>query len=263
MKMVSLVLAGAVALAAASSVASAASVLVSGSKPGDAAPFSASAECSFVDATHLQVLLTNTATTTENNGQLLEGVFWSSNSLGTVGTTAFLSGISKGSATIVGSDSGVYAFGLHDGGGGDTNNGKYQVAGSAWNFDFDKGPSNSHMLKLTATVTNDNSPNGPDGGLAAASTVSVGTTTFLKSSVIYTIQTTSFSAAQQDAFLKSITNVGFTYGTGSGDGTTYPGGPPVFTSTPPVPVPAAAWTGLSALAGLGLAEKLRKRLRRD
>lgn len=35
------------------------------------------------------------------------------------------------------------------------------------------------------------------------------------------------------------------------------------TAPPLVPIPAAAWTGLSALAGLGVVGKLRKKLRRD
>jgi hypothetical protein len=75
---------------------------------------------------------------------------------------------------------------------------------------------------------------------------------FLYKTIVFTFNAPSVTA---DTTISSAT---FQFGTTPGSNTVV--GVP---STVPVPVPAAAWTGLSALASLGLFGKLRKKLCRD
>jgi len=195
----------------------------------------------------LTITLTNTATgVTANNAQLLENVFWTSNTLGTVGSQAYLSGVTYGPSSgpvtpaTTASNFGVYGFGT---GSGAPVLGEYGVGGTAWLLNFDS----THLLALGTdpNVTNpDNTPNGPDGGIASASTTTYSNKNVISNSLTFTIHTNG------ELDVGSIGNVVFTYGTGLED----------FKSIPPtVPVPAAIWSGMALLGGLGAAAKLRKR----
>jgi hypothetical protein len=69
-----------------------------------------------------------------------------------------------------------------------------------------------------------------------------------------------FSAADVTA-LTTVTAAQFQFGTTDGEGLV-PGVPSLTTNTIPVPVPAAAWSGMMVLGGLGVAQRLRKKLAR-
>jgi hypothetical protein len=220
--------------------ASAGSVTFSGSS-GDLA-----ARVTFVSSGNtLTVTLTNTATIpTPNNGSLLENVFWNSNSLGTVGSTAYLSGVAipAGSAPVApattASNFSMYGFGT--GSGAPVLN-EYGVGGTAWLLNFDK----NHLQQLNGNSNPTTSPDGPNGGLASASTTSFTTANAIANALVFTIHTAS------ELDVSTINDVVFTYGTGPEDFHSFP-------PTHSAPVPAAVWAGGSMLALLGVRRVMRK-----
>ena len=204
----------------------------------------------------LTVVLKNTSTVITSQPALLMGVYWSSNSL----TGSTLSSVSSNGSTILNgaaAGAGWFGYGLGDTGFSDLN-GKHGVAASAWGFGTEIG-------RLGVDGSSPGTPNsldGPSGGLTSTLGTSSGKTV-LQTSVKYNIDISGVSGFNANAFLASINNVVFTYGTGESDYRTSTGNPPPGgTPNTPVPVPAAAWTGMALLAGMGAVAKHCKKLSR-
>ena len=244
----------AIAFAGLAGQASASSVLFSGSSGNLAA--SANFDLS---GTTLTVTLTNTTLTPiSQNADLLFSVFWHSDSAigGTLSSTNLGAGASKywpnGSASaITDLDEGGfgYAKSIPTNGGGGLTNQQYGVSAVGLGVTYDGG-----LVGLNGATPVPNIDGG-DGGLAGVNggSASNGNKPAIMGSLVYTITGVS------DAFnLNCITNVRFQYGTSFTE-TQIPGNPPGGTPNNPVPVPAAAWTGLSLLAGMGAIAKLRRR----
>jgi hypothetical protein len=201
----------------------------------------------------LRVTLTNTATgISTNNGQLLENVFWTSS---TSLSGAFLNPANDpthpgatapdGLYAAANANFGVYGFGTGSGGQAGTN--RYGVGGTAFQLNFDA----SHLVALPGSSPNPNdSPDGPNGGIATAT----GPDTAQKNAVDHTLVFWLTTVGTLD--VANFSNINFTYGTGPEDLKTItpPGTPP-----PPVPLPAAVWSGMGLLAGMGVVAKWRKR----
>jgi hypothetical protein len=254
----------AVLAASTAGAASAASVTFTGSS-GDLA---ASAVFNVVGG-NLQITLTNTATvhTGLEPSEILTTILWDSlsplnlneDSVNSSVVVAGGSTIAQGVASPVGTNiSKEYAY--NDALSGAPGNATYGVAAAGMGTLF--GSSQTFDNGGSLNPNGGTAPNGLSGGLVPAGFVNdsgnggVDGRSLIRNSIVITLAPTVAGSLASFDPLAQITNVRFMYGTGLGE-PTFPGdGPPV--RTPPVPLPAAAWSGLSILGALG-AYRLRRR----
>jgi len=246
-----------VVLAAVSSVllglgnAASASSLLSFSTNAGSLPLNATADFNLDSSTHiLSITLTNKSTAATSNGQLLTGLLWNSavnvgGSLSSVDLAAAVGWGSPGTMSVVlpsGGDTGVFG---------------YSAVGTAFDVTSTGAipfGAKQDLIRLTNAPKpqNGNSPDGPDGALIGTGAYSDSSgNNIIKNSLTYKI--TGVNSAFQ---LSNITNVTFYYGTGSGGDV---GSVTGSRAPTPVPLPAAVWSGLSLLGGIGLFGKFRKR----
>jgi hypothetical protein len=221
----------------------------------NAAPAGGQAQAVFtLSGADLIVTLTNETTASVGNGAELTAVYWNSN---TVGGTFTKVELGSGSFVLVNNDGVHYTSGTPLG--ADANSGQTGWYGFGNNINLDTGQ--QYALSSTGVTTwvtptlalngmkstdpgapSPNSPDGPAGGLVGSGGVSSNLYKFavVQNSLVFTI---SNVGANFD--LNTINNVQFQYNTSRA-------------TSSPVPVPAAAWMGLSSLAGLGLMRLRRK-----
>jgi hypothetical protein len=226
----------------------------------NAAPAAGDAQAVFtLSGSDLVVTLSNLSTAVTGNGAELTAVYWNSDTIsGTFSSVA----LAAGSSVLY--DGGSYTSGDHLS--GDANvKGKQ---GTGWyGFGNNIGLDTGQQYALTGTgVTasptpylsllgeastdplysgyNPNNPDGPAGGLVGTGGAGANLDKFavVKNSLVFTI-----SGMGSTFDLSSINNVQFQYNTSRANNNV-------------VPVPAAAWMGLSSLAGMALI-RFRRKLR--
>jgi hypothetical protein len=222
----------------------------------DAAPADGMAQVEFtLDGANLKVTLTNVSSAVTGNGAELTAVYWNSDANSGTFTSVALN---AGSSVLFGGAS--YTSGSHLN--GDATNGgagwyaygnsvgldsgqQYALSAAGLNLGY-----TSPFLSLLGEVSTDptapvnayspNSPNGPAGGLVGSGGAAANLSKFavVDNSLVFTI-----SGVGAGFDLESIGDVQFQYTT---------------TRANAVPIPAAAWMGLSGLAGMGLIRLRRK-----
>jgi len=190
-----------------------------------------------------------------NNGALLTGVFWNVSGSSSIGGT--LQSLSLGTGSVVvpsDGDAGKFVYSTNTGNGAPGKYGAFSSGYADWTS-LVAGPNDSLLHDPPA------SPDGPDGGLAPSAGWIGGTgeaKVIIQDTAVWNV--TGMSAGFS---LDQITGVVFQYGTALGDA--HYGGHMLPPPNPPspVPLPAAAWAGLTLVGGISGSRALRSRRRAE